>query len=100
MEEEMSQNVSNITLPPVSSDLPVHMNKTLAAQGVYFVCPLTDEKIQRHQFDSHLSHLLDQFLENQQSSGVADSEDRSVLLNLIFTLNDSNLEKYQLCIKT
>merc|ERR1712066_1076333 len=30
MEEEMSQNLSNITLPPPTSDLPVHMNKTLA----------------------------------------------------------------------
>ena len=100
MEQEMAAQ-SSISLPTPVSERPVHMNTNLAANGVYFVCPLTDEKIQRHQFDNHLSTLLDQFLAQSQGSvGSPDSEDRSVLLNLIFTLNDSNLEKYQTCIKT
>lgn len=91
-EEEKLADYTKYSIP--DTDSTTHLNTQLATQGVYFNCPLTEQLLQRHQFDEHLMSLFDQFLAEINTHATED-EDKQILLNLLFTLNDCNAEKWR-----
>lgn len=82
-----------------------HVPKVCQTNGVYFKCPLTDTKLQRHEIDDHLLELLAQFIEQHKNSmancyNAPEPEDFKILLNIVYTINDCTDEKYKTCMAT
>lgn len=100
LEQEEKDNNDLVKLSLNTSQEEVEAPKVAQNYGVYFRCPLTHALIQRHQFDSHLSSLFMQFIENQSEASSGDSDDRKILLQILYTLNECSLEKWQVCMKT